>query len=73
MEVFPNWTALPIIFFLIVLTYILNRTFFGPLADALGDRHRRIGGARQEAEEIKKASQDRIAEFDKTMREARRA
>ncbi len=31
MEIFPNWTFIPIVFFLIVLTFILNRTLFRPL------------------------------------------
>jgi len=72
MEVFPNWTAIPVIFFLILLTYILNRAFFRPMAQALEERHRRIGGAQKEAEEIRRTSQERIAEFDQRMREARR-
>lgn len=72
MEVFPNWTAIPIVIFLIFLTYVLNRAFFRPMAKALEERHRRIGGARKEAEEIRRISRERIAEFDKRMREIRR-
>ena len=72
MEVFPNWTAVPIIFFLILLTFILNRLFFIPMAKTLENRHRKIEGARKEAEEIREASAERLAEFDRKMREARR-
>lgn len=72
MEVFPNWTAIPIVIFLILLTYILNRAFFRPMAKALEERHHRIGGAQKEAEEIRRLSRERIAEFDKRMREMRR-
>jgi F-type H+-transporting ATPase subunit b len=72
MEIFPNWTVIPILFFLIVLTFILNRTLFRPLGKTLEERERRITGARIEAEEIRKASQDKGLEFDRKLREARR-
>ena len=72
MEVFPNWTAIPIVIFLILLTYVLNRAFFRPMAKTLEERHHRIGGAQKEAEGIRRLSQERIAEFDKRMREMRR-
>jgi F-type H+-transporting ATPase subunit b len=72
MDIFPNWTVFPIILFLIVLTYILNRNFFRPLGKVLEERHRSIEGARREAEEIKLTSQNRITEFENKMRDARR-
>jgi F-type H+-transporting ATPase subunit b len=72
MEIFPNWTAIPIVFFLIILTFILNRTFFRPLGKTLEERDRRIRGARVEAEEIRKSSQEKALEFDRKLRDARR-
>jgi F-type H+-transporting ATPase subunit b len=72
MEIFPNWTAIPVVFILIVLTFVLNRTFFRPLQRILDERHRRIEGARLEADEIRRASQMRLQEFEQKMREARR-
>ncbi len=72
MEVFPNWTFVPIVLLLMLLTYILNRTFFRPMQKTLDERASRIEGARKEAEEIRKSSQDRLADFDRRMREARR-
>lgn len=72
MEIFPNWTAIPVVFILIVLTFVLNRTFFRPLQRTLDERHRRIEGARLEANEIRRASQMRLQEFEQKMREARR-
>jgi F-type H+-transporting ATPase subunit b len=72
MEIFPNWTSVPIVFFLILLTFVLNRTFFRPLGKTIEERHRRIGGARREAEEIKKASQEKGLEFERKLRDARR-
>jgi len=72
MEVFPNWTFVPIVLFLMILTYILNRTFFRPIQKTLDERTSRIDGARREAEEIRKSSQERLSDFDRRMRDARR-
>ncbi|PWT94065.1 MAG: hypothetical protein C5B54_00620 [Acidobacteria bacterium] len=72
MDIFPNWTVLPILIFLLTLMFVLRRTFFDPLGSTLNERHHRIEGARKEAEEIRKASQDRIAEYDRRMKDARR-
>jgi len=72
MDIFPNWTVIPIVLFLVVLTYILNRNYFKPLGLILDERRRRIDGARKEAEQIKIASQNRMLEFENKMREARR-
>ena len=72
MEIFPNWTFFPILFFLILLTFILNRLLFRPLGKVLEEREQKITGARHEAEEIRRASQDKGMEFDRKLREARR-
>jgi F-type H+-transporting ATPase subunit b len=72
MDIFPNWTVIPIVLFLVVLTYILNRNYFRPLGMVLDERKNRIDGARKEAEQIKIASQNRMLEFENKMREARR-
>jgi F-type H+-transporting ATPase subunit b len=72
MEIFPNWTFVPIVFFLIVLTFVLNRTYFRPMGKILEERYHRIGGARREAEEIKKASVEKASEFERKLRDARR-
>jgi F0F1-type ATP synthase membrane subunit b/b' len=59
MDIFPNWTVVPIVLFLVVLTYILNRTFFRPMGQTLAERSRLACTAR-------------IEEFEKKLREARR-
>lgn len=72
MEIFPNWTFIPVVTLLLILAFVLNRFFFGPLGRILAERHRRIEGAQLEAEQIRAASQGRLEEFDRKMREARR-
>ena len=72
MEIFPNWTVLPIVLFLIILTYLLNRLFFRPLSATLAERRNRIEGARHEADEIRRQLQARQDDFDRKLRDARR-
>jgi F-type H+-transporting ATPase subunit b len=72
MDIFPNWTAMPVILIVITLAIVLNRTFFRPLQKTLEERSSKIEGARREAEEIRRDSQLRLQEFEQKMREARR-
>ena len=72
MEIFPNWTFIPVVTLLLILVFVLNRLFFRPLGRVLAERHSRIEGAQLEAEQIRAASQGRLEEFDRKMREARR-
>ncbi len=72
MEIFPNWTFIPVVALLLILVFALNRLFFRPLARILDERHKRIEGAQLEAEQIRVASKGRLEEFDRKMREARR-
>jgi F-type H+-transporting ATPase subunit b len=72
MDIFPNWTVIPVVFSLLILAFALNRVFFQPLQKALAERSRRIEGAQHEAEEIRKSSENRLAEFDHIMRQGRR-
>ena len=72
MEIFPNWTAIPVIALLLIFLFFLKRVFFDPLRKTLEDRNLRIEGAQKEAEEIRTASKDRLSDVDRRMRDARR-
>jgi F-type H+-transporting ATPase subunit b len=72
MEIFPNWTFIPVVTLLLILVFVLNRLFFRPLGRTLNERHKRIEGAQLEAEQIRAASQGRLEEFDRKMRQGRR-
>lgn len=72
MEIFPNWTVIPIVLFLIILTYLLNRLFFRPMTATLAERHNRIEGARHQADEIRQQLKARQEDFDRKLRDARR-
>ena len=49
MEIFPNWTVIPVVMLLVIFPFILKRIFFDPMARILDERHRRIEGAQKEA------------------------
>lgn len=72
MEIFPNWTAIPVVVLLLIFLFSLKRVFFDPLRKTLEERSSRIEGARHEAEEIHRVSQDRVSDVDRRMRDARR-
>jgi F-type H+-transporting ATPase subunit b len=72
MEIFPNWTVIPVVLLLLTLIFVLRRTFFIPISRVLEERSRRIEGAKIEAEQIRRASQERLSDFDRKMRDARR-
>jgi F-type H+-transporting ATPase subunit b len=72
MEIFPNWTFVPVVLLLLIFIFIANRLFFRPLSRVLEERHQRIEGAMAEAEQIKATSQKLVSDFDLKMREARR-
>jgi F-type H+-transporting ATPase subunit b len=72
MEIFPNWTLIPIILIILTLVFTLNRLLFRPLGKVLEERHQKIEGARLEAEQIRISSQEKAQEFDRKLRDARR-
>jgi F-type H+-transporting ATPase subunit b len=72
MEIFPNWTFIPVVFLLLIFIFIARRTFFGPLSRVLQERHSRIEGALVEAEQIRENSQKMLSDFDRKIRDARR-
>jgi ATP synthase F0 subunit b len=72
MEIFPNWTVIPVVTLLLIFIFIARRVFFGPLSNVLEERHRKIEGAQVEAEQIRETSQKMLSDFDRKMRDARR-
>ncbi len=71
MEIFPNWTFIPVVIVLLIFIFTAHRTFFRPLRRVLEERHSRIEGALVEAEQIRESSQKMLSDFDRKMREAR--
>ena len=71
MEIFPNWTFIPVVVLLLIFIFSAHRLFFRPLSRVLEERHQRIEGAMAEAEQIKATSQKMVSDFELKMRDAR--
>jgi len=54
-----------------VLLFILNRLLYTPLQNILDERKRRIGGTLEAAESIEANLEDKLAEYDKRIQEAK--
>jgi F-type H+-transporting ATPase subunit b len=72
MEIFPNWTFIPVVILLLIFIFVARKTFFRPLGRVLEERHSRIEGALIEAEQIRENSQKMLSDFDRKIRDARR-
>lgn len=70
-ELVPNGTLLIHIALILLMIYILNRTFFRPINRILELRERNKGGHSSEAEEILKSVEEKKVRYDTAMLEAR--
>lgn len=70
-ELVPNGTLFIHIALILLMIYILNRTFFRPINRILESRERNKGGQSSEAEEILKSVEEKLARYDAKMLEAR--
>jgi len=70
-ELVPNGTLFIHIALILLMIYILNRTFFRPINRILESRERNKGGQSSEAEEIQKSVEEKLARYDAKMLEAR--
>ncbi|CAN5221102.1 F0F1 ATP synthase subunit B [soil metagenome] len=70
-ELVPNGTMFIHIALILLMIYILNRTFFRPINRVLESRERNKGGHSSEAEEILKSVEEKQVHYDAAMLEAR--
>ena len=70
-ELVPNGTLLIHIALILLMIYILNRTFFRPINRILESRARNKGGHSSEAEQILKSVEEKRSRYDAAMLEAR--
>ncbi len=70
-ELVPNGYMLLHIALILLMIYILNRTFFRPINRILESRERNKGGHSSEADEILKSIEEKKAKYDASMLEAR--
>jgi F-type H+-transporting ATPase subunit b len=70
-ELVPNGTLLIHIALILLMIWILNRTFFRPINRILESRERNKGGHSSEAKEILKSVEAKQARYDAALLEAR--
>jgi F-type H+-transporting ATPase subunit b len=69
--VLPDLSVVWVIFFVLLLTAVLNRLLFKPLLRVMEERQRAISSAREMAERAAHEAQRAAAEFDRKTSEAR--
>jgi F-type H+-transporting ATPase subunit b len=70
-QLFPDGTIFIHIALILVMIWILNRTFFRPINRVIASREKFKGGHNLEAEEIAASAAAKEAEYGTAMREAR--
>ncbi|HEY0428800.1 MAG TPA: hypothetical protein VGC76_13550 [Pyrinomonadaceae bacterium] len=70
-ELVPNGTLLIHIALILLMIWILNRTFFRPINRVIQSREKNKGGHSAEADEILKSVEEKQSRYDAAMLEAR--
>ena len=70
-QLIPDGTLFIHIALILIMIWILNRTFFRPINKVLESREKNSGGRTTEAQEILNQVQDKNAAFDSAIREVR--
>ncbi len=70
-QLVPDGTILIHIALILLMIWVLNRTFFRPINRVLESRERNKGGHSAEAQDILRTVRDKSASYESAMREAR--
>lgn len=70
-QLVPDATLLLHLFFIAVMVFVLNRTLLRPINEILAKREQEIGGRLSEAETLSAEAEEKLAEYNAAMREAR--
>ena len=72
-QLVPDGTLLLHLFFVVVMVVVLNRTLLKPINRILSEREKQITGRLREAEALAAESQQKLKQYDDTLRDARTA
>ena len=72
-QLVPDATLLLHLVFVVVMVFVLNRTLLKPINDILSEREKQITGRLREAEAMAAESQEKLKQYNDTLREARTA
>jgi F-type H+-transporting ATPase subunit b len=72
-QLVPDATLLLHLVLVVVMVFVLNRTLLKPINDILNEREKQITGRLGEAEAMAAESQEKLKQYNDTLREARAA
>jgi F-type H+-transporting ATPase subunit b len=70
-QLVPDGTLLLHILLILVMVYVLNATLYKPINRILAAREKRTRGRLSEAEEILRSVSEKLAEYERSLRQAR--
>lgn len=70
-QLVPDATLLLHLLFIAVMVFVLNRTLLRPINEILAKREREIGGRLSEAEALSAEAEEKMAQYNAALREAR--
>lgn len=70
-QLVPDGTIIIHIALILIMIWVLNRTFFRPINKVLATRDKNKGGHSSEAEETLKLVENKLAQYNETTRKAR--
>lgn len=70
-QLVPDGTLLLHVLIILVMVYVLNATLYKPIARILAERDKRTSGRLSEAQEILRAVSQKLAEYERSLRQAR--
>ena len=72
-QLVPDGTLLLHLVLVVVMVFVLNRTLLKPINDILSEREKQITGRLREAEAMAAESQEKLKQYNDSLREARAA
>ena len=70
-QLVPDGTLVLHVIIILVMVYVLNATLFKPINQILASREKRTRGRLSEAQEILKSVSDKLARYERSLRQAR--
>ena len=70
-QLVPDGTLILHVIIILVMVYVLNATLFKPINQILASREKRTRGRLSEAQEITQGVQEKLSDYERSLRQAR--
>jgi F-type H+-transporting ATPase subunit b len=70
-QLVPDGTLILHVIIILVMVYVLNATLYKPINQILASREKRTRGRLSEAQEITKGVQEKLSDYERSLRQAR--